>query len=172
MTDLLYLFVSSLFISLVSFGGGAQALFYQTGVTQTHWLNNNDLSAVLAFGYATPGPAIFGTATFIGYHLDGLFGAIVGSIGIFIMPFLLALLAAKYLSKLLENAHAQQFVKGVGLAAAGIVAATALLILQPQHLPIWGILIAATSFVLVIFRKRTNPLLILTVGGLLGVFFG
>jgi chromate transporter len=159
-----------LFISLVSFGGGAQALFYQTGVTQTHWLGNNDLSAVLAFGYATPGPAVFGTATFIGYHLHGLFGAIVGSVGIFIMPFLLALLAAKYLSKLLENVHAEQFVKGVGLAAAGIVAATALVILQPQHLPVWGIGIAVGSFAVAIFRKRTSPLFILIVGGLLGVF--
>jgi chromate transporter len=171
MTDLLYLFASSLFISLVSFGGGAQALFYQTGVTQTHWLDNNDLSAVLAFGYATPGPAVFGTATFIGYHLNGLLGAVVGSVGIFIMPFLLALLAAKYLNRLLENTHAQQFVKGIGLAAAGIVAATALIILQPQDLPIWGIIIAAGSCALVILRKKTSPLLILAVGGLLGAFF-
>ncbi len=58
-TDLAYLFVVSLLISVATFGGGSQALFYQYGVLQTHWITRTDLSAVLAFGYATPGPGIW-----------------------------------------------------------------------------------------------------------------
>src|SRR5262245_49413404 len=114
MTELLALFATSLLISLVSFGGGEQALFYHTSVTQQHWLQSTDLSAVLAFGYATPGPAVFGTATFIGYHLGGIGGALIGSVGVFIVPFILAVTAAKYFSHFFENQHVRHFVRGVG----------------------------------------------------------
>ena len=168
MADLAYLFVTSLFISLATFGGGSQALFYQYGVLQTHWITRTDLSAVLAFGYATPGPAVFGTATFIGYRLGGVVGALVGTIGIFLIPFLLALLAAKYLSHLLAHPHAKGFIKGIGLAAAGLVAATAFSVAHYNTLAIWQILIALAALVASL-RWKTNPLLILVVAGLLGI---
>src|SRR5260221_428505 len=115
--NLLILIFNMLVISLVSFGGGASALFYDFGVTNTGWITNIDLSAIIAFGYATPGPAIFGIATFIGYRIAGLLGALIGTVSIFVMPWLLAMLAAKHLASLLENKHAPSLIKGVGLAA-------------------------------------------------------
>src|SRR5579862_2258650 len=129
-SELLQLFAISLLISATTFGGGSQALFYQFGVLQTHWITRADLSAMLAFGYATPGPAVFGTATFIGYRLGNVGGALVGTIGIFIIPFICSLFAAKYLSRLLAHRSADYAVKAIGLAAAGLVAATGLNILH------------------------------------------
>ena len=167
MTDLAYLFISSLFISLVTFGGGSQALFYQFGVLQTQWISKGDLSSILAFGYATPGPAVFGTATFIGYRLDGLAGALVGTVGIFIVPFLLAQLASKYLSGLLSNPRVQSFIVGVGLAAAGLVAATAVDVIHYGPIRPWQVVLVAASLTASLFRK-VNPLFIIVVGGLLG----
>jgi chromate transporter len=169
MEQLFYLFVSSLTISLVSFGGGAQALFYQSAVLQRPLISSDDLSAMLAFGYATPGPAVFGTATFIGYHLGGVFGAIVGSVGVFMMPFLLSLLAARYVSHWLDNPHARLFVKGVGLAAAGLVATTAISVTHPKTLGVWHLGILVGAFVVMMRWKKINPLLVLASGGVLGL---
>src|SRR5689334_17693589 len=117
MGELLQLFLTSMLISIAAFGGGSPALFFQYGVLQNQWINPTDLSAVLAFGYATPGPAVFGTAGFIGYHVAGIVGAVVGLAGIFIIPFVSSIFAAKYLTGLLKNRYASYILTGIGLAA-------------------------------------------------------
>lgn len=169
MADLWYLFWNSVLISLITFGGGSQALFYQTMVVQKPFITSDDLSAVLAFGYATPGPAVFGTATFVGYSIAGLPGAIIGSIGIFLMPFLLALLAARYVAHLLEHPHTHFFIKGVGLAAAGVVAAIAISIVQTSKLDIGHIAIALAAFAVMLIWRKANPLFVLLAGALIGL---
>jgi chromate transporter len=167
-TDIISLFLLAILISVSTFGGGSQALFYQYGVLQNNWISKEDLSAALAFGYATPGPAVFSTATFIGYHLAGLPGALVGTIGIFLVPFLTAFLAAKYLKHLLINVHTQQFVKGVGLAAAGLIAATAFGIFNFSTAASWQIAIALVALIISL-RGQINPLLILLTGLMIGI---
>lgn len=166
--DLLQLFVASIFISLATFGGGSQALFYQFGVLQTHWISRTDLSAILAFGYATPGPAVFGTATFIGYKAGGLTGALVGTVGIFIVPFVLSIIAAKYLTHLLKNPHAELFVKGVGLAATGLIAATAFGVLDYDTAHIWQLIVVVASLGASL-KWKLNPLFVLAGGGIIGL---
>lgn len=166
--DLLQLFVASILISLATFGGGSQALFYQYGVLQTHWITPTDLSAILAFGYATPGPAVFGTATFIGYKVAGITGAVIGTIGIFIVPFVLSLIAAKYLTHLLKNPHAELFVKGVGLAATGLVAATAFGVLDYNTASMWQLVIVVGS-IAASLKWKLNPVFVLLAGGIIGL---
>lgn len=166
--ELTYLFVGSMLISLSTFGGGAQALFYQMGVLQTHWITRTDLSAMLAFGYATPGPAVFSTATFIGYKLGGVPGAVVGTIGIFIVPFVLSLVAVRYFGHLLENPHAGAFIKGIGLAVAGLVGATAIGVLSHQTSVQWWQIIVALAACTATLKWQLNPVMVLLVGGGIG----
>lgn len=168
MSDLLQLFGVSMFISLATFGGGSQALFYQFGVQQTHWIDKTDLSAVLAFGYATPGPAVFGTATFIGYKLGGVAGAIIGTLGIFIVPFMMSVFASKYFMHVLKNPHAAKFVQGVGLAAAGLVAATAFGVIDVNAIAWWQYAVGLGSLVASI-KWGLNPLFVLLAGGIIGL---
>ncbi|HEX3569071.1 MAG TPA: chromate transporter [Candidatus Saccharimonadales bacterium] len=164
------LFVACIVMSLTTFGGGAQALFYQFGVQQTHWITRVDLSAMLAFGYATPGPAVFGTAPFIGYKIAGLLGIVVGAIGIFLMPFLLSVVAARYGAHLLKNPHAELVIKGVGLAAAGLVLATSFSVLHVRAAPLWQLAIVIGACVASL-KWKLNPLLILLTGGIVGLVF-
>lgn len=170
MNDLLMLFLHSLLISVSTFGGGSQALFYQFGVVETAWITSADLSAVLALGYATPGPAVFTAATFIGYSRHGLLGAVVGTIGIFTIPTVTSILAARYLAPLTKNPHAKYFTKCVGLIAAGLVAATALLVLDYTAAANWQFMIAALSFV-VSLKYSLNSILILLTGVVIGLLF-
>jgi chromate transporter len=167
--DLWFLLWNAILISLITFGGGSQALFYQTMVTERNLITSDDLSAILAFGYATPGPAVFGTATFVGYSIAGLPGAIIGSIGIFLMPFLLALVAAKYIAHWLEHPYAKLFIKGIGLAAAGVVAAIAISIVESNESNIGHILITIGAFLAMVFWKKANPLFVLVAGLVMGV---
>ena len=123
---------------------------------------------MLAFGYATPGPAVFGTATFIGYKIAGITGAIVGTVGIFAVPFVLSLVAAKYLSHLLKNPHAELAIKGVGLAATGLVAATAFGVLDYHSASLWQLAIVLGALAASI-KWKLNPLFVLLAGGIVGL---
>lgn len=168
MAHLFYFFTNMVFISLIAFGGGGQPLFEQFAVLHTHLISERDLSAILAFGYATPGPTVFGTATFIGYRVAGFAGAFVGSIGIFTATFLLSVVAAKYLMALLDNPPARYFVRGIGLAATGLLAATALQIAHQEPFHAITLFIIAGAF-MAITRQKINPVYILLAGGLLGL---
>jgi chromate transporter len=166
--ELTQFFLTSALISLATFGGGAQALFYQFGVTQNHWVSSTDLSTMFAFGYATPGPAVFGTATFIGYKIGGFAGAFAGTVGVFIVPFVMAVLATRYLNDWLQNRYAKYFVVGVGLAATGVVAATALHVLDVPHAAMWQFGVAALALVASLAWK-VHPLFVLLAGLVVGL---
>jgi len=55
-----------------------------------HWLDSKTFMDGIALGQVTPGPIVI-TATFVGYQIAGVLGAIVGTIGIFTPSFLMAL---------------------------------------------------------------------------------
>ena len=71
------------------FGSGYVLLAFLRGdlVQRLGWLTNAQLLDAIAVGQVTPGP-VFTTATFIGYNLAGMPGAIVATIGIFLPAFL------------------------------------------------------------------------------------
>lgn len=167
---LIELFLNMIAISLVSFGGGASALFYDFGVTRTAWITSGDLSAILAFGYATPGPAVFGIAGFIGYSVAGIVGLLVGTVSIFVMPWFLAMIATKHFGGLLKTKHATYFVKAVGLAAAGIVTYAAFKLMPPGS----SSNVVYLGIALVVFgistKWKINPLYILLAGGVASLF--
>ncbi|HEV2403434.1 MAG TPA: chromate transporter [Candidatus Saccharimonadales bacterium] len=167
---LFYLFFNMMLISLLTFGAGSPAYFYQFGVLQSHWITKGDLSAIIAFGYASPGPVVNGTAPFIGYRIAGLLGFIVGTVGIFIAPLTLSILAARYLNKLQDHVHVKLFIKGVGIAAPAVVATTAISLLPPHTASSAKYLLIAIGAFIVSVKWKANPFLTLIIGGLLGAF--
>src|SRR3989304_1115566 len=87
------LFLFFLKVGSVLYGGGYVLLaFIQADlVSHWHWLTANQLLDATAVGQFSPGP-LFTTATFIGYLLGGLPGALVATVGIFLPAFVFAAL--------------------------------------------------------------------------------
>jgi chromate transporter len=87
-------------IGSLAFGGGFTAIpiIQNVVVDGMHWLDLKAFRDGIALGQITPGP-VFITATFIGYKVQGVIGAIVATIGIF-TPSLAAII-------LLSRAHAK-----------------------------------------------------------------
>ena len=78
------IYTTFLKIGSLAFGGGFTAipLIQQVVVDGMHWLNLTAFRDGIALGQITPGP-VFITATFIGFKVNGIFGALVATIGIF-----------------------------------------------------------------------------------------
>lgn len=94
------LYATFLKIGALAFGGGYTAipLIQHVVVDGMHWLNLTAFRDGIALGQITPGP-VFITATFIGFKVKGIIGALVATLGIF-TPSLMAIL-------LVGQAHAK-----------------------------------------------------------------
>jgi chromate transporter len=169
---ILELFSRFVLISILAFGGGQAALplVERIAVHETGWVSPQDFAAVVAFGYVTPGPVLI-TATFIGYRAAGLTGALVATLGIFLMPWALAAAAAQQLQRWMQHARLQGFGRGAAPAVVGLLAVTALTLAQSACTS-WAYAgIALVALVLTLWTK-VQPIGILAGGATAGAVIG
>ena len=117
-------------------------------------LTDQQLLDAIAIGQVTPGP-VFTTATFIGYVLAGLPGAVVATVGIFLPAFLFVGLLARLLPALRQRGWTADLLDGVNAVALGLMAAV-LLRLGGDALvdPLTVVLAAAAG--LLVWRTNLN----------------
>jgi chromate transporter len=122
--NLIQLFLIFLKIGSVLYGSGYVLLaFLQADlVTRLGWLTEQQLLDAVAIGQLTPGP-LSSTATFIGYVLGGVPGAIVATLGIFIPSFIFVALSNPLIPRLRRSPWAGALLDGVNAAALGLMAA-------------------------------------------------
>lgn len=110
-------------IGAVLFGSGyvLLAFLHADLVQHLRWLSERQLLDAVAVGQVTPGP-VFTTATFIGYLLGGVPGALVATAGIFLPSFLLVAASGPLLPRLRRSPVARAFLDGVIVASLALMA--------------------------------------------------
>jgi chromate transporter len=144
------------------FGSGLAIVpFLREGVVeQHHWLSEREFLDAVAMGLITPGPVVI-TATFVGYVVGGLAGAVVATVAIFVPIYLGVVVPGPWFMRHRASRRLQGFVKGATASAAGAIGG-ATIVLTRGAVVDWataGIAAAALAFVLV-FRNR-EPVLVL-----------
>ncbi len=154
----------------LTFGSGLVIVpFLEKGlVQQTGWLSEREFLVAVAMGMISPGPVVI-TATFVGYLvaarlggslLDGFWGSLVSTIGIFLPSFLLVLIVAPILVRYRTNANVQGFIKGAYAAAIGTILGACVL-LGKIAVGDWLTALVALGSLVVLFRwKISNPVLV------------
>ncbi|HEX6254856.1 MAG TPA: chromate efflux transporter [Euzebyales bacterium] len=110
-------------IGAVLYGSGYVLLAFLRSdlVTRLDVLTDQQLLDAVAIGQFTPGP-LFTTATFIGYLLAGLPGAIVATVGIFLPAFCFVAAVGPHVERLRRRAWSAALLDGVNAAAFGLMA--------------------------------------------------
>jgi len=118
------LFLIFLKIGAVLYGSGYVLLAYLRAdfVVRLGWLTDRQLLDAIAIGQVTPGP-VFTTATFIGFLLGGMPGALLATVGIFLPSFLFVAVTFPLVPRLRNSALAGGFLDGVNAASLGLMAA-------------------------------------------------
>ena len=80
-------------------------------VVQHHWLTSGQFIDAVAMGLITPGPVVI-TATFIGYLVAGLPGAIVATVAIFTPIYLGVAIPGRWFVRHRDQPQIKAFVKG------------------------------------------------------------
>jgi chromate transporter len=109
-------------IDFFAFGGGYASvpLMLHEVVGRLHWLNSKTFMDGIALGQITPGPIVI-TATFVGYLLKGLIGAIVGTIFVFTPSFVIMAFACEISAKVKDSQIFLRAKKGLLASFSGLL---------------------------------------------------
>ena len=153
----------------LTFGGGyvIVPVLEAELVQGRHWLTAQAFVDAMALGQITPGPVLI-TATFVGYTLAGLAGALVATIAVFLPAFVLVVLVSLSLDRFRSSPGIQAFLDGLKPAVVGLMAAATVLLLRHAVVDWMGAAMAAAAFLL-LWRARVNPVWIVLGAGGLGV---
>jgi chromate transporter len=148
------------------FGSGLAIVpfLYKGVVHDFQWLDDGQFRDAVAVAMITPGPVVI-TAGFIGYLTAGVCGAIVAAAGTFVPPYLVVVLAARYMRKAAANPSLRAFIGGVTASATGAIAGAAFILGRRALVDVVTVGIAlATLVALVKIKKLPEPVLIVIAG--------
>ncbi len=136
-------------------------------VERLGWLSDQQLMDAIAVGQFTPGP-VFTTATFIGYLVGGVSGAVVATVAIFIPSFVLVALIAPFASRLRRSPQTSAALDGVNVAALGLMAGVTWQLARAAVIDPLSALLALGSLV-ALGRFKINSAWLIAGGAAVGV---
>jgi chromate transporter len=130
-------------------------------------LSKQQLIDAIAVGQFTPGP-VFSSATFIGWQINGINGAIAATAGIFAPSFLLVAFLNPLIPKLRKSALMSAFLDTINIVSIAIILSVIIEMGRATLLDWRTILIAMISFFITSYFKKMNTAFIVSGGALLG----
>ena len=163
------LFLTFLKIGAVLYGSGYVLLAFLRAdlVLRFGWLTDPQLLDAIAIGQVTPGP-LFTSATFIGYILGGLPGALLATLGIFLPSFFFVAVSSPLIPRLRSSTWASGLLDGVNVASLGLMAAVTWQLGRASLTDPLTALIACLAFGLLI-RFKINTTWLIAGGAVLGL---
>ena len=163
------LFLTFLKIGAVLYGSGYVLLAFLRSdfVLHLHWLTDRQLLDAISIGQFTPGP-VFTTATFIGYVLGGLPGALLATLGIFLPSFLFIALVHPVATRLRRSQWTAPLLDGVNVAALALMAGVLIQLGQNALLDVLTWVIALLAFV-ILLRFKINSAWLILAGAAIGL---
>jgi chromate transporter len=167
--DLGRLFLLFLKVGSLLYGSGYVLLAFLRNdlVLRLGWMTDQQLIDAIAIGQVTPGP-ILTTATFIGYVLAGVPGAIVATLGIFLPSFLFVAILNPLVPKMRSSDWASALLDGVNVAALGLMAGVTIFLGRAAIIDIPSIILALVTAVL-LFRFKISTIWLVLGAALVGI---
>ena len=165
----LALFLEFLKIGAVLFGSGyvLVALLRTELVEELRWISDAQLIDAVAVGQLTPGP-VFSAATFVGYLVGGLDGALAATVGIFLPAFVFVALSVVLLVRLRASRRTRAFLDGVNAAAVALIAVVAAGLLAGIRDDLPSIAIAGLAMAILV-SGRVGAVWMILAGAAIGV---
>ena len=123
MNIFLDLFLSFAKIGLFTFGGGYAmiSLIENNCVEKKKWITHDEMMDIAVIAESTPGPIAINCATFVGYKIAGMLGAVLATMGVVIPSFIIIVIISMFLDNFLEISLVANAFKGIKVGVGIII---------------------------------------------------
>jgi len=164
----LKIFLTFLKVGAILYGSGYVLFaFLDSELVANGWLTRQALIDAVAIGQITPGP-VLSTATFIGWQINGVTGALAATAGIFLSSFFFVLFLNPLIPKMRKSKIVGAILDAVNVAAVALILAVCIEMGKDTLLDWRTILIAIASLLTVFYFKKLNSAFIVLGGALFG----
>lgn len=158
-------------IGLFTFGGGYAMLpmVKKEIVEHYKWATDEEVLDMFAIGQCTPGIIAVNTATFIGYKVKGVLGAIFATIGVVLPNIIIITIITTFLYKYRNNEYVTYAFNGIMAIIAALIVQAVIKLWKTGIKDLIGIALFVIAFVFVAFTKF-SPVYMVLFGALVGLF--
>lgn len=188
--SLLQLAFTFFYIGLFTIGGGQVAItLMQQSIVSTGLISQAQFYNMVAISESTPGPIGINMATYIGYELYGIPGALVVT-GAEVLPsIIIILIIARFLKSFNDNPYVKGSLGFLRPITTGLILVPVIQVISftlinlPESISVlttfeawkalfnWVNLAAYAVFVFLLFKVKIHPILVILLGAVFGMIF-
>lgn len=179
----LELILGFLKVGCFTFGGAYSAIPLIRDVVLFYgWLNDEELSYMIAVSESTPGPIMVNLATYVGSSQAGLLGAAMATLAVVLPSFFVILLVMNLLKNIFKNKYAQAVLQGMKPCMIGIILSTGCYMTLRNCIPlvqsvtvdirtllITVILVVCMMGYLILKKRKLSPIFLIVTSAVLGI---
>lgn len=165
---------------LFAIGGGMATIPFLTQMSEAHpqWFTMEMLANMIAVSESTPGPIGVNMATYVGFVVYGVPGAVLATFSLVLPAFIVVILVARALYKYRSSPLVEAGFAGLRPAVTGLIAAAGYSVFSIAVLPGGALDIRATALFLLVFAvtqwkktSKVHPVVLITLSAVIGVVF-
>ena len=158
-------------ISLTLFGGGYVFIpvLDKIIVNEIGWLNSQQFIDCIAMGQITPGPILI-SATFVGYKMNGIIGALLATFSIFAPSSVIIIFISRFFLYFKNNMFAKKIIQGIKKGIVGLILYSAIIVLLNKgSIDVFTVMVFISS-IMILIKTKVHPVILILLSGLAGYF--
>lgn len=158
-------------VSPITFGGGFAMIpiMEEEIVHKKNWMAKENLVDIFAVSQSLPGAIAVNSATFVGYQIGGVLGALAALFGIVIPTFVIIIVLGALLGSFQHNIHVQAALQGIRPVVVALIASAAYKMGLVSLVDKICIAICAICIVSLLVFKNLNLILVIFLGAFIGI---
>jgi len=171
----LSLFLSFLKIGAFTFGGGYAmiSLLENEFVSRKKWMDKEEFLDMLGVAESTPGPIAVNTATFIGYKVAGVLGALLATLAVCLPAFTIIFLISLFFDKFLSLRYVGYAFRGIQVAVVYLIGSAGIKVVKGLRRNLFSAILAGVVFAVFItlslFSVNFSTIFYILIAGMLGL---
>lgn len=131
----LLLYVEFFKIGLFTVGGAMAVIPFLYELSDKHqWFTYAEITNMIAISESTPGPIGINMATYVGFHVGGVAGGVLATLGTITPGIIIVLVVAKYMERFIQSKYVQAGLYGIRPAVVALISVALLTVMRSSLL--------------------------------------
>ena len=172
----LELLLGFLKVGCFTFGGGYAmiSVITDTCVEKKQWLTQDEMMDLTVVAESTPGPIAINCATYVGYKMAGMTGAVLATLGIVLPSFVILYIISMFLEHFLEYKMIAAACRDIKVGVSLLILDSGLTMLKKMKKKLQPRIIAGYAFVIMLlsnlFSLRISSVVLMLAAGIISLF--